>query len=147
MNIDPTTIDPSDRAAVAAFARSERLVVVSTVSPSGEPEAALVDIAADDDGTFFFAAFHAARKLVNLRANPKAAMVIGTRGDVSIQLEGPAFVPEGEEKAHFVAAHLAHYPTSHAAHEDFEMVVIRPTWVKHYDASTRPPAVSVATWR
>ena len=139
-------IDPNDKAAVAAFARLERLVVVSTVTPTGEPEAALVDIAADDEGAFFFNAYKTARKLDNLRATPKAAMVIGTRGDVSLQLEGPAYVADGDEKAYFAAAHVAHYPSSRAEHEDFEMVVIRPTWVRHYDASTRPPTVVEVTW-
>ncbi len=139
-------IDPQNLAAVAAFARSERLVVVSTVSPTGEPEAALVDIAADDEGAFFFNAYKTARKLDNLRANPRAAMVIGTRGDVSLQLEGPAFVAEGDERAYFAAAYVAHYSNSRAEHEDFEMVVIRPTWVRHYDASTKPPTVVEATW-
>ncbi|MCB2413832.1 pyridoxamine 5'-phosphate oxidase family protein [Demequina sp. TTPB684] len=139
-------IDPRNPAPVAAFARQERLVVVSTVSPTGDPEAALVDIAADDEGTFFFNAYKTARKLNNLRANPKAAMVIGTRGEVSLQLEGPAYVAEGEEKAYLAAAHVAHYPGSRAEHEDFEMVVIRPTWVRHYDASTRPPTVVEVTW-
>jgi pyridoxine/pyridoxamine 5'-phosphate oxidase len=140
------SLDPQNRAEIAAFARSERLVVVSTVSPAGEPEAALVDIAADDEGAFFFNAYKTARKLDNLRATPKAAMVIGTRGDVSLQLEGPAHVAEGEEKAYFAAAHVAHYPTSRAEHEDFEMVVIRPNWVRHYDASTRPPTVVEVNW-
>ena len=139
-------IDPNDKAAVASFARLERLVVVSTVTPTGEPEAALVDIAADDEGTFFFNAYKTARKLDNVRATPKAAMVIGTRGDVSLQLEGPAYVAEGDEKAYFAAAHVAHYPNSRAEHEDFEMVVIRPTWVRHYDSSTGPPTVVEAGW-
>ena len=140
------SLDPQDRAAVAAFARLERLVVVSTVTPSGTPEAALVDIAADDEGTFFFNAYKTARKLDNLRANPRAAMVIGTRGDVSLQLEGPAYVAVGEERDYFAAAHVAHYPASRAEDQDFEMIVIRPQWVRHYDASTRPPTVVEARW-
>lgn len=131
---------------MAAFAREERLVVVSTVTPEGLPEAALVDIAADDEGTFFFTAHHVARKLDNLRATPKAAMVIGTKGDVSLQLEGPAYVAEGEEKAHLVAAFMAHYPNSVAERPDFDMVVIRPAWVRLYDASTKPPTVVEASW-
>jgi general stress protein 26 len=146
MDIDARLINPQNPAAVAAFARAERLVVVSTAALDGTPEAALVDIAADDEGTFFFNAYKTARKLDNLRANPKAAMVIGTRGEVSLQLEGPAYVAEGEEKAYFAAAHVAHYPGSRAEHEDFEMVVIRPTWVRHYDASTRPPTVVEVSW-
>ena len=146
MDIDPKQIDPADRAAVAAFARAERLVVVSTASADGTPEAALVDIAADDEGAFFFTAHNIARKLGNLRANPRAAMVIGTTGDVSLQLEGPAHVAEGEEKAYLVEAFMAHYPTSVAGREDFEMVVIRPTWVRHYDASTRPPTIAEVSW-
>jgi general stress protein 26 len=139
-------LDVNDRASVAAFARQERLVVVSTVTPEGHPEAALVDIGADDEGTFFFTAHNVARKLDNLRATPKAAMVIGTTGDVSLQLEGHAHVAEGEEKAHLVEALMAHYPNSVAERPDFEMVAIRPTWVRLYDASTKPPTVVEAAW-
>lgn len=42
--------------------------------------------------------------------------------------------------------HVAHYPGSRAEHEDFEMIVIRPTWVRRYDSSTRPPMVVEVTW-
>lgn len=139
-------LDVNDRAAVAAFARQERLVVVSTVSPEGNPEASLVDIAADDEGTFFFAAQNVARKIVNLRETRRAAMVIGTKGDVSLQLEGPAHVAEGEERTRLLDAFMAHYPNSMAQLPDFEMVAIRPTWVRLYDVSTKPPMVVEANW-
>jgi pyridoxine/pyridoxamine 5'-phosphate oxidase len=140
------SLDPQNRAEIAAFVREEGRAVVATVTSAGEPEAALVDIAVDDEGAFFFTARNIARKLDNLRANPKAAMVIGTTSDVSLQLEGPAHVAEGEEKAYLVDAFMAQYPTSRAEHEDFEMVVIRPNWVRHYDASTRPPTVAEVNW-
>lgn len=140
------TVDVNDKASVAAFARAERLVVVATVSPEGAPEAALVDIAADDDGTFFFTAKHTTRKIANLEALPQAAMVIGTTGNVSLQLEGDAYVATGEERATLAEAYLAHYPSGRVEAPDFDVVVLRPTWVRMYDMTNRPPAVTVAEW-
>lgn len=138
--------NPTNPESVAAFARRERLVVVATAAPDGAPEAALVDIAADDEGTFFFTAHRSHRKLDNLRANPRAAMVIGTTGTVSLQLEGPAWVAEGAEKAALIDAFRAHYPASRAADPDFEMVAMRPAWVRLYDITERPPTVVEVNW-
>lgn len=59
------------------FLRKHRLGVLSTVSPSGEPEAAVVGIAFTDDLEVIFDTLDTTRKVSNLRSSPKIAFVIG----------------------------------------------------------------------
>ena len=140
------TPEVNDKASIAAFARAERLVVVATVTPEGAPEAALVDIAADDEGLFFFSAKATARKIANLEAHPQAAMVVGTTGHLSIQLEGEAHVATGEEAAFLADAYQAHYPGARVQAPEFVMIAMRPSWVKIHDGANRPPTVTQAEW-
>ena len=68
------------------------VAVVSTVSPSGAPEAALVGFAASDELELVFDTLSTTRKVANLRANPRVAIVIGGWGEheITAQLEGLA---------------------------------------------------------
>jgi general stress protein 26 len=139
--------DAADLASVVAFAAAHDVAVVATVAPDGRPEAALVGIAALADGTLVFDAPDDARKVVNLRRTPHAAVVIGTEGEVSVQLEGPAAVAEGEERERLGAAYEARFPGSRALAPGFVVVAVRPEWVRVYDASVSPARVSEARLR
>ncbi len=136
--------DAADLASVIAFAARHDVAVVATVTPEGWPEAALVGIAALADGTLVFDAPDDARKVENLRRTPRAAVVIGTEGEVSVQLEGPAAVAEGEERERLGAAYEARFPGSRALLPGFVVVAVRPDWVRVYDASVSPARVSEA---
>src|SRR5215469_1118503 len=73
-----------------AFARGERLAVLSTVSPVNEPQAALMGIAVTQDFEIVFDTVKTSRKYPNLRANPMVALVIGCATEVTVQYEGIA---------------------------------------------------------
>ena len=66
-----------DRAALLAFLRKHRLGVLSTVSPEGKPEAAVVGIAISDDLEIVFDTLDTTRKIRNLRRSRNIAFVIG----------------------------------------------------------------------
>jgi general stress protein 26 len=140
------TFDPSDRAALAAFVREQAAGVIATVSPAGAPEAALVGIAALDGGTLIFDTAVDSRKIAQLRHESRIALVVGTGGDVSVQIEGVAEIAEGSSRDQYGAAYNAQFPGSRALEPDFAVVVVRPGWVRVYDASVHPASVAEARW-
>lgn len=140
------TLDPENRAEIVAFVREHGRAIVATVSPAGLPEAALVGITALDDGTLIFNVVPGARKLDNLRANGRAAVVIGTVGPVSVQCEGLAVITTGDESDHFAADFERLLPGSSSRYDGYEVVVVRPEWLRVYDVTHKPPLVVEATW-
>ncbi|MFE6736971.1 pyridoxamine 5'-phosphate oxidase family protein [Microbacterium sp. NPDC057650] len=139
-------MDPHDPASIARFVDGIGFGVVATVSREGAPEAALVGLAAADDGTLIFNTPNAARKVDNLRANARVAVVV-SEGDVSVQLEGVATVSAGAERDRYGRAYEHRFPGSRAFADGFLVVVVRPDWVRVYDAGSRPAQVAEAAWR
>ncbi|MBI4087054.1 pyridoxamine 5'-phosphate oxidase family protein [Candidatus Kaiserbacteria bacterium] len=81
------------------FLKGNHTMVVSTVSPSGEPHAATMYYIADDDFNIYFMTASKSRKAVNLRANDHIAFVVGTGPEVvTIQGSGTA-MPLDEHEA------------------------------------------------
>ena len=140
------TLDPEDRAAIAAYVREEGRGIVATVTPGGEPEAALMGITALDDGTLLFNVVPWARKLDSLKAQGRVAVVVGTAGPMSVQFEGPAVITEGEEAERLAAEFERLMPGSRSRYEGYALVVVRPSWLRVYDVSHRPPLVAEARW-
>lgn len=64
------------------FLRDHKTAVLATASRAGEPEAATIFYAIDDDFTFSFVTDKVSRKFKNLKENPHVAVVVGTGEDV-----------------------------------------------------------------
>lgn len=137
--------DPDDRAAVAGFVRRVGAAVVATVDPDGAPEAAFVGMTARDDGALLFNAHRDARKMVNLRASDRVAVVVGGE-EVSLQLEGRARITTGAERTAAEQLYLARFPGSRVADPAFEVILIVPAWVRTYDVSGASAHVREAVW-
>lgn len=135
-----------DVAAFVTFVRATGRGVIATASPSGSPGAALVGLAALDDGTLIFDTPAGSRKAENLRHDHRIALVVGTDGDVSVQIEGFAVIAHGTHREEYGAAYNRQFPGSRALDPDFSVVVVRPEWVRVYDASMQPAAVTEARW-
>lgn len=120
--------------------------MIATVDPHGHPEAALVDIAALDDGLLLFDTMVDSRKVRNIRSNPRVAVVIGLDEEMCLQLEGNATVSSGEERLRYGEAYMSQFPGSRALDEHFAVVSVRINWVRSYDASTHPARSEEATW-
>ena len=96
-----------------AFMRRYRLAVQTSVSNDSAPQAAAVGIAITDRLEIVFDTLQSTRKLQNLRRNPRVAFVIGgvTDGEVrTVQYEGIADEPSGEELDRLRAVYYAVYP-------------------------------------
>lgn len=137
---------PMNRADLLAFIRRHRYAVVASISPDGRPQAALVGFVVNDDFELFFDAFGATRKVANLRANPRAAVVIGgtTPGDErTVQFEGVADEPAGDALAAFLKQYLAdlHDGKRRSQQPGITYFRIRPEWLRYTDLNAAPSRV------
>ena len=130
------------RGEFAEFVRVAGMGVVATADADGNPEAALVDLAATDAGEVIFDTPITARKVVNIAVNPRVALVVGWNDGVSVQLEGRADTLTGEERAKYGRIYTERFPGSRALRAEFAVVRVIPRWLRYYDA--RPGSFRVA---
>jgi general stress protein 26 len=95
---------------IFAFVRSHRLAVLATVSEDGLPEAALMGFAMTRDGQIVLDTSRESRKFENLRRRSDVALVVGLEDEVTVQLEGRAHEPTGNELARCKAAYFEAFP-------------------------------------
>lgn len=114
-----------DRAQFVEFVHRRGLAVVATRGPNGAPQAALVGIAATDRGELVFDTARSSRKVANLQAFPRVALVIGWDDEITLQCEGHAEVITGAERERCLRAYLEQYPDGHERAEDPDIVLVR----------------------
>lgn len=109
--------------------------VVSTLGPSGEPQAAYLPIAATDSGELVFDARVTSRKIANLRRDARVAVVVGGADGTTLQAEGVADLPEGADRERCAAAYLAAFPQFAASlgADGIVLVRVRLTWSRFGD--------------
>ena len=119
---------------------TKRYVVVSTVSESGAPEAALMGFALTQAKEIVFDTLSTSRKAVNLARNPAAALVIGWDDNISLQIEGRARRPVGEDLASTKAAYFREWPDGRARENwpNIAYVVVQPKWIRYSNYSGAP---------
>ncbi len=125
------------------IAKRKRFLVVSTVNETGAPEAALMGFAVTQSNEVVFDTLASSRKAVNLKRNPAAALVIGWDDNVSLQIEGPARRPVGDDLASAKAAYFREWPDGRAreAWPDIAYVVVKPKWIRYSNYGAGPPVV------
>jgi pyridoxine/pyridoxamine 5'-phosphate oxidase len=122
------------------IAKTNRYLVVSTVNESGAPEAALMGFALTQAKEVVFDTLSTSRKAVNLARNPAAALVIGWDENVSLQIEGVARRPVGEDLASAKAAYFGQWPDGRAREDwpNIAYVVVQPKWIRYSNYSGAP---------
>jgi len=85
------------KAELYGFLAAHTLGVLGSISADGAPQSALVGIAVTEDLEIVFDTLDSTRKYRNLTLNPKASLVVGWEGEKTVQLEGEASLPVGEE--------------------------------------------------
>ena len=121
------------------FIRARGLGVVSTVSQSGAPEAALVNLVVTDAAELIFYALQDTRKCANLRRNPKIAAVIGWDDEKTLQYEGVADEPTGYELEQLKQIYAAARPDAGVQMRwpGVTYFRVRPKWARLSDYSMR----------
>ncbi len=124
------------------FAVAQKLAVLATVSPLGDPEAALMGVAVTPELEIVFDTFRANRKYANLKAHPRVAAVIGY-GAVSIQYEGIAEELKPDPEEHFLKLYYEAFPGGAQRHDlpGMTYFVIHPRWLRYCDYTQRPPVI------
>jgi len=133
-----------DRAALLDFMRSHRYAVVSSVSPFGTPQSALVGIAVTPEHDVIFDMLKTSRKYANLSARPACSLVIGGwSGEQTAQFEGSAFEPAGEERDRYLEVYFSVWPDGRQRMQSpaIAFLVVRPRWIRYSDFDRRPPLI------
>jgi pyridoxine/pyridoxamine 5'-phosphate oxidase len=118
-----------------AFLRRHRLCVQASVASSGSPQAAVVGFAASDDLEIVFDTLGTSRKMKNLRRDPRVAIVVGWDDEQTVQIEGMADEPQGDDLARMKAVYFQAWPdgVERQAWKDITYVRVRPTSARYSD--------------
>jgi hypothetical protein len=133
-------------AELLSFMRTHRLAVQASRGPADAIQAALIGIAVTDSFEIVFDTLDTTRKVRNLRAEPRMALVIGgwLSGDErTVQYEGVADEPTGDDLERVRALYYAAWPDgpSRASWPGLVYVRVRPTWVRYSDFNSDPPVI------
>jgi hypothetical protein len=120
--------------------------VQASRGPADAIQAALIGIAVTDSFEIVFDTLDTTRKVRNLRAEPRMALVIGgwLSGDErTVQYEGVADEPTGDDLERVRALYYAAWPDgpSRASWPGLVYVRVRPTWVRYSDFNSDPPVI------
>jgi len=121
-----------------AFIRARELAVISSIGPSGEPQSALVGIAVSPQLEIIFDTVQSSRKYPNLKADPRIAAVIGWEGEQTVQYEGLALDPTGDELARAKEIYFAAWPSGVERQQwpGIAYFLIQPRWLRYSDFDT-----------
>lgn len=127
------------------FLRAQPWAVEASVTGVGEPQAAVVGVAVTNNLELVFDTLGTSRKAVNLRANPRIALVVGWDDGQTAQIEGVTDEPVGAERQRVKDAYLRRFPDGHerAALPDITYFRVLPRWIRYSDFRTTPPIVVV----
>lgn len=131
------------RSELVQFLRRHRWGVQSSVSPSGAPQAAVVGIAVSDACEVFFDTLDSTRKCTNLRRDPRIAFVIGWDEEQTVQIEGVADEPAGDDLERLRALYFDRFPDGRdrASWPGITYFRVRPTWARYSDFRGAEPRI------
>ncbi|MFI5263178.1 MAG: pyridoxamine 5'-phosphate oxidase family protein [Candidatus Kapaibacterium sp.] len=130
------------------FLSSHKLAVISSLSPDNFPQSALIGFAVASDLRIIFDTVTDSRKYHNLTANPSTSLVIGWKDEQTIQLEGKAYIPEGDELEELKKVYYRAYPDGWdraATWPNLTYFCVKPTWLRYSNFNTDPP--QIMEWR
>jgi hypothetical protein len=117
------------------FLQAQRLGIVASISPAGEPQSAVVGIAVTDRLEIVFDTLSSTRKCENLRRLPKISVVAGWDQEITVQYEGVADEPSGTELERLKTCYFGVYPdgVERQRWDGITYFRIRPTWIRYSD--------------
>lgn len=125
---------PMDRQGLLTFLRKHRLCVQASVAEQSGPQAAVVGYAVSERLELVFDTLSSTRKAHNLRRDPRIALVIWD-GEQTLQLEGLADEPSGEDLLRLKQIYLAAFPdgVERERWPGITYVRVRPHWARFSD--------------
>ncbi|HVN93516.1 MAG TPA: pyridoxamine 5'-phosphate oxidase family protein [Terracidiphilus sp.] len=138
-----------DKAALHAFMTRFRYGIVSSISKAGTPQSALVGIATTRQLEIVFDTVNSSRKYSNLIDRPACSFVVGGwESEQTVQFEGLAFVPQGDELRRYQQVYFAAWPDGPArmSWPGIAYFVVRPRWIRFSDFDQNPPLIEEMTF-
>ena len=125
------------------FVNGYRWAVEATVGATCAVRASVIGFVATEKLEIFFDALTSSRKYVNLQKNPAIALVIGWDDEQTVQYEGLADWPKGEELEFFKSLYFQKFPDGRdrALLANISYTRVKPTWVRYSDFRTEPPII------
>lgn len=135
-----------DKAELLRLMRGHKYAIESSVSSNGGPQSAIVGIAVSDELEIIFDSVDTTRKVVNLKAHPTVAFVVGgwVPGDErTVQYEGTVDFPTGDELARVQRLYFEVFPdgVDRLKWPGITHVRAKPMWVRVSDFTANPPAI------
>jgi len=117
------------------FISRYKLAVMSSVTTNNTSESALVGIAATEDLKIIFDTVTDSRKYQNLLQNPSISFVIGWEEERTVQYEGVARIPVGNELAELKKIYFSVFPEGVEREQGKNIVYfcVEPKWIRYSD--------------
>ncbi len=125
---------------VLQYIKTQTLAVVSTATPTGKPQAAVVEFGELDDLTIIIDTLATSRKYQNLQSNQQVAIVIGWDQNITVQMDAIATELAGDELAKCKEAYFAKNKRARRweEYDDIAYFAFKPTWVRYSDVGQSP---------
>lgn len=132
-----------NRGDLLTFMRAQKWAVQASVSDGNAPQAAVIGVAIADDLELVFDTLSDTRKASNLRHRPEIALVMGWDDAQTVQYEGIADEPKGDELARIKRVYFAKFPDG-IERERWPGIAyfrVRPTWIRYSDFRQSEPVI------
>jgi len=136
-----------DRSELLTFLRDQKWAVEASVSVHGAPQAAVVGVVVSPELEIVFDTFDDSRKAENLRRNRKTALVIGWDDGRTVQIEGHADEPRGDDLARLTKLYYARFADGEERAKASKVAYfrVRPTWIRISDFRGKEPSIVTLT--
>ncbi|MCA9518942.1 MAG: pyridoxamine 5'-phosphate oxidase family protein [Myxococcales bacterium] len=134
-----------DREALLAFLKAHDHGVQASLHDDGRPQAAVVGLAVTDELELVFDTLGDTRKAANLRQDPRIALVVGWDHE-TVQLEGVADEPQGEELERVRAAYFRAFPEGGPERAGWPGITwfrVKVRWARYSDFRGAAPVIEV----
>jgi len=122
------------------FIKKNKLCVISTISSENKPESAVMVISQKDNLQLIFQTPNNYRKYINLKHNPRIAVVFGFDLEefTTVQYEGIAEEAYGKEIDECRKIHVAKNPksTDYAYLPQNKYFIVSPMWIRYWNFNT-----------
>jgi pyridoxine/pyridoxamine 5'-phosphate oxidase len=138
-----------DKAALLSFMTGFRYGILSSLAKAGTPQSALVGIATTPELEIVFDTVKTSRKYPNLIERPACSFVIGGwQGEQTVQFEGLAAEPRGDELRRVQQTYFSVWPDGPArmSWPGIAYFVVRPRWIRFSDFDQNPPLIEEMTF-
>lgn len=118
-----------------SFLRRHRYAVQASTSADGAPQAAVIGVAVSDQLELVFDTLATSRKAQHLRRDARIALVVGWDEEQTVQLEGRADEPSGDELRRLQSVYFECFPDGLEREQwpDIAYFRVRLSWARYSD--------------